>query len=578
MHPSAGYVWCINCTTMNKIGRIGDRLPRPGSVMNSGKKGTPVLDEATFQKLLAAAYVLQEHHDHSQAELPNSPQAENPDSDSDTSILAQIVEIQHEIQSNHLDLEATTNLITDRLLKITGAQGAAIGVMQDDQLLYRAARGTLAGQLGKLLRTEATLASNTVLHDTILRCTDATGDFRVNPEITKRIGIGSMIAVPVLHHGKTGGALELVFTRKDAFHDQDVRTCQLMAGLVTEALTRSTEEEWRKGLAAERASMLEVLEKIKPQLARLANSPDAALTLAKTEQVAKSEEIADETQCQNCGRELGAEELFCGSCGTSRASVSRNDLQSKWATLWNLQKAAQLVPPPPAVTEDPDSVIRGLAQPDPSSAPAEELAAPAPSSALTAHERSLAELNPPQPVVAPTEPTPAQDLSDVSKLESREWLRSIAVSPPAMQLRSAWQKYSPFLRKHRGDLALGASLTLVLITILWAMTSGKPTTSADTGNPAASAAPAPKKPSRKTPPAPKLSFFDQMLVDMGLAEPPPAPSYSGNPDTPVWIDVQSALYYCPGSDLYGKTPQGRIASQRDAQQDQFEPASRKVCD
>jgi len=47
---------------------------------------------------------------------------------------------------------------------------------------------------------------------------------------------------------------------------------------------------------------------------------------------------------------------------------------------------------------------------------------------------------------------------------------------------------------------------------------------------------------------------------------------------PVWIDVHHALYYCPGADLYGKTPQGKIASQHDAQLDQFEPASRKVCD
>jgi hypothetical protein len=146
-----------------------------------------------------------------------------------------------------------------------------------------------------------------------------------------------------------------------------------------------------------------------------------------------------------------------------------------------------------------------------------------------------------------------------------------------MQLRSAWQKYSPFIRKHRGDLALGASAFLFLIAILWAVSSNKPTTSADSGTSPTSAAAAPAKPKRKPAP-PKLSFFDQMLVDMGLAEPPPAPSYSGNPDVPVWIDVQSAVYYCPGSDLYGKTPQGRIASQRDAQQDQFEPASRKVCD
>src|ERR1700740_2338988 len=119
-----------------------------------------------------------------------------------------------------------------------------------------------------------------------------------------------MIAVPVLQSGKTGGALELVFTRKDAFHDQDVRTCQLMAGLVTEALTRTVEEDWRKGLAAERASMLEVLEKIKPQLARLANAPEAALALTKAQPDATAN--LEKSTCQHCGNELAAEELICG--------------------------------------------------------------------------------------------------------------------------------------------------------------------------------------------------------------------------------------------------------------------------
>ena len=65
---------------------------------------------------------------------------------------------------------------------------------------------------------------------------------------------------------------------------------------------------------------------------------------------------------------------------------------------------------------------------------------------------------------------------------------------------------------------------------------------------------------------------------MGLAEPPETPEYKGNPDTQVWIDLRTALYYCPGSDLYGKTPKGRLSSQRDAQLDQFEPADRKPCD
>jgi hypothetical protein len=75
-----------------------------------------------------------------------------------------------------------------------------------------------------------------------------------------------------------------------------------------------------------------------------------------------------------------------------------------------------------------------------------------------------------------------------------------------------------------------------------------------------------------------LSVFDKLLINLGLAEAPEAPEYKGNPNTQVWIDTHTALYYCPGSELYGKTPKGKFASQHDAQLDQFEPASRKACD
>jgi hypothetical protein len=77
---------------------------------------------------------------------------------------------------------------------------------------------------------------------------------------------------------------------------------------------------------------------------------------------------------------------------------------------------------------------------------------------------------------------------------------------------------------------------------------------------------------------PELSTFDKLLVSLGLAEAPEAPPYKGNPATQVWVDSHTALYYCPGADLYGKTANGKFATQRDAQLDQFEPADRKACD
>jgi len=562
----------------------------------SSKSGGPILDEATFQKLLAAAYVLQEHHNRTQQTPANGAQAENPDTDSDTSILAQIVEIQHEIQSNHLDLPRTSKLVVERILKISGAQGAAVGIVHEEELVYQAGSGILSSQTNRSARREATLSASTLLHDIILRCPDAGTDFRVNPEITKRFGIGSLISVPVFHNGKTSGALELVFAKPDAFQDQDVRTCQLMAGLITETLTRTTEEDWRKGLAAERASMLEVLEKIKPQLARLANTPEAALLSSASS--GGTESILNDTKCAHCGAELAADETFCGSCGTSRASVPRDDLQSKWATLWNLKKASEAedgTAPSDAeasASKDADSVrsdwtteqfatpekatdfdqasattmLRGdsvLEHPSPASTDAS-----LEQGTLSASGESLAQATPqPEPEEVSTKP------------EGRVWFRSIAVSPPAVQLRSLWQKCGPYIRTHRGDIALAGAFALFLITILWAVFSDHPTTSADSGKAAPAATAAPTKPKRKQAPAPPpLTAFEEFLVSVGLAEPPPSPSYSGNPNIPVWVDIHTALYYCPGSDLYGKTPQGKIASQHDAQLDQFEPASRKVCD
>jgi hypothetical protein len=92
------------------------------------------------------------------------------------------------------------------------------------------------------------------------------------------------------------------------------------------------------------------------------------------------------------------------------------------------------------------------------------------------------------------------------------------------------------------------------------------------------AVPGSANPHKQAAPDAELSTIDKLLISLGLAEAPAAPEYRGNPDAQVWIDLQTALYYCPGSDLYGKTPKGRVSSQRNAQLDQFEPANRKPCD
>ena len=78
------------------------------------KRVGPILDEATFQKILAAAYVVQEHNDHLRPAAREESEPAMADSDSSRA-LAEIVETQHQIQMGHLDLNAALNILSERI-------------------------------------------------------------------------------------------------------------------------------------------------------------------------------------------------------------------------------------------------------------------------------------------------------------------------------------------------------------------------------------------------------------------------------------------------------------------------------
>jgi hypothetical protein len=72
------------------------------------------------------------------------------------------------------------------------------------------------------------------------------------------------------------------------------------------------------------------------------------------------------------------------------------------------------------------------------------------------------------------------------------------------------------------------------------------------------------------------TWFQSLMVRVGIME-PRTKVFAGAPETRVWIDVHTQLYYCSGEDLYGKTPDGEFTTQYNAQSDGFLPASNTTC-
>jgi putative methionine-R-sulfoxide reductase with GAF domain len=568
-----------------------------------------------------------------------------------TGTLAQIVQTQHQIRARHLELENSMSLVAERVTEIAKAGGAAIGFLDatKSNVRYRGVAGRMTLPAGSEVTVGKALCAASLRTGQVIRCADVNPEFLFDPEECRRRGIQALIAVPIFHEGGIVGALELYYATTQAFTEQDVHTCQLMAGLITEALAREDELGWKKSLASERAVMLEALERLKPNLAALTDTPSARVSPVRNA-ASRTPDTATVPStpafvCRKCGHHLMGQELFCGKCGSRRGSdrspdhsedhgvgrsadrspdqgaVRRSDydppsMQSKLASLREVQEAiknsavalpanggtghvaanhvpSDLISPElvaipfsdPARPEKPlaDSIEEEM--PELFAAPElrsrnmsgpEELRGSESSIPILASQHEVivspelgpqqdgpqAEEHEPQAETALVKPTPEANWSSAST--AREFLEQLAaVNNPGTLAR--------FWRARRGDIYLGIAVILVAAVVRWGIWSNHSVNATGKPTPAAAG-------HRNPAPDADLSAFDRMLISLGLADPPPAPEYKGNPETQVWVDLHTALYYCPGTDLYGKTPKGKFTSQRDAQLDQFEPAYRKACD
>jgi hypothetical protein len=564
----------------------------------SDEKDIPVQNELALAKLLEAAYVLQEHNRKMQkpapphepaVELPatnhlvltatSAPEASkterSPNGDY-TFILAQIVETQRQIQVRQLDLQEAISLLVGRLIEMTHAGGAAIGMVEGQTLRYRAAAGRMTLPAGAEVPVEKALSAASLRKGQVMRCGDAGSDRSVDTAECRRRGIHAVIAVPIYHDAGIAGSVELYFSGSQTFSEQDVHTCQLMTGLVTEALARANELTLKKSLATERAAMLETLERLKPNLAALVDTQAARQSphVPDTPATPSSDPVV---LCRKCGNELEADEQFCGRCGSPRSGVYEPPtMQSKVASLMNLQ------PPPkksPAIALTQETALHEKAALPDDVAPPEDDALfsaavePADKLELTILPTDQAEDAEDEEEEISAEPgsaTAAASSSPLTRETAANWSSAAAardflehLGPPKRD-----DALARFWKSRRGDVYLALAVLLVAVAIRFGIWSDRPVGAS--GNPTAATA-------RHKPADADLSFFDRILVNLGLAEAPEPVEDKGNPETQVWVDLHTALYYCPGTDLYGKTPTGKYTTQRDAQIDQFEPAYRKVC-
>jgi signal transduction histidine kinase/putative methionine-R-sulfoxide reductase with GAF domain len=178
----------------------------------------------------------------------------------DAERLSAIIATQHDIATAGHNFMAVMTLIAERAQKLTRAKGAAIELIERDELVYRAGTGAASRHVGLRLAIASSLSGECMRLNEILRCDDTERDPRVNREACHKIGLRSMVVVPLYHNGGPVGVLKVLSTKPNAFSEPDERALQLMAGLIGAAMSNAAESESRQELLAERTSAVAALE------------------------------------------------------------------------------------------------------------------------------------------------------------------------------------------------------------------------------------------------------------------------------------------------------------------------------
>jgi hypothetical protein len=131
--------------------------------------------------------------------------------------LSSVEAVRREVREIDDNFDAVLHLITERALSLTGASGAALAFLTDDRMICRARAGEPAPPLGALVDAKHGLSGECVRSGLLVSCEDTENDPRVDPEICRTLGIGSLMAAPIVSDFRVVGLLEIFSPHPRAF-------------------------------------------------------------------------------------------------------------------------------------------------------------------------------------------------------------------------------------------------------------------------------------------------------------------------------------------------------------------------
>jgi GAF domain/Sel1 repeat len=135
--------------------------------------------------------------------------------------------------------------ISVRALRLQGTSGIAIAIEEKGEFICRASVGETVPTLGVRFHGTEGITGECIRTGQTINCEDVYFDHRVNLAASEALGIASLVAVPILHEGRTVGVLEAFALERGAIGHRTIvkleKLAQEVSAALAEGLTRATD-------------------------------------------------------------------------------------------------------------------------------------------------------------------------------------------------------------------------------------------------------------------------------------------------------------------------------------------------
>ncbi|MGA8437490.1 MAG: TonB family protein [Candidatus Sulfotelmatobacter sp.] len=136
--------------------------------------------------------------------------------------------------------ETILRAIADTARILTGANGTAIALRTNGEVVCRARSGDVAPELGALLNVDSGISGECFRLSRVLRCDDTESDNRVEPEVCRTLGIRSIAAVPLRAAEGAFGIIEAFSSQPSAFAHEQIKSLEDLGEIAEAALLQES--------------------------------------------------------------------------------------------------------------------------------------------------------------------------------------------------------------------------------------------------------------------------------------------------------------------------------------------------